>query len=269
MSIFIEASDIVLPVKFIDTRFNLFDVEEGQRQYALGHIDGAVYWDLNKDLSDLSKGEGRHPMPSNEQLQNLFERSGLLLEDEIVIYDQGGAPYSSRAWFMLKYAGFPHVKIVNGGLEALLDAGYELTNQAAVVEPTTLSINWDEKIVATRDQVKEVTVGERKAILLDARNYTRYIGEHEPIDTLAGHIPTAQNFDWEQLLVEKRFTNNEVLSERFDKEQSYIVYCGSGVTASPLFVSLCNEGFEHLQLYVGSYSDWITAYPVAVGEETK
>lgn len=269
MSIFIEASEIVLPVKFIDTRFNLFDEAEGHHQYSLGHIDGAIYWDLNKDLSDLSKAEGRHPMPSNTQLQALFERSGLSLDDEIVIYDQGGAPYSSRAWFMLNYAGFQRVKIVNGGLEALLEAGYELTDHPSIVEPTKLSINWDEKFVATREQVKEVTVGERKAILLDARTYARYIGEHEPIDRVAGHIPTAQNFNWEQLLVEKRFTNNEILSERFDKELSYIVYCGSGVTASPLFVSLFNEGFEHLQLYVGSYSDWITAYPVAVGDDSK
>ena len=269
MSIIIDANEIVLPVKFIDTRFNLFSADEGHHQYLLGHIDGAIYWDINVDLSDLTSSNGRHPMPSNEQLQSLFERSGLLLDDEIVIYDQGGAPYSARAWFMLHYAGFKKVKIVNGGLEALLEAGFELTTALPDIKPSSLTIKWNKHLVASREQVREVTEGNRNAILLDARNYQRYIGEHEPIDPIPGHIPTAINFDWEQVLNEKRFAMNEVLKEHFDQNQEYIVYCGSGVTAAPLFVSLMNEDFNKLQLYVGSYSDWITAYPVAVGDESK
>jgi thiosulfate/3-mercaptopyruvate sulfurtransferase len=269
VSVFIEANEIQLPVKFIDTRFNLLNTTEGKHQYDLGHIDGAVYFDLNEDLSDLTSVEGRHPMPSHEGLTDLFERSGLQLDDEIIIYDQGAAPYSSRAWFILTYAGFSNVKIVNGGLEALLEAGYSLTKDVPNVERTSIQPKWATDLVASREEVLEVTAGQKEAVLVDARNYRRYIGEIEPIDPIAGHIPTAQNFDWEQLLVGQKIANGNVLLERFDRDQSYIVYCGSGVTASPLFTSLLNEGYENVQLYVGGYSDWIRTYPIAIGDETK
>lgn len=269
MSIFIEAKDIPKNAKFIDTRFNLSNSEEGYALYTQLHIEGAVYWDLNKDLSDLSKQEGRHPMPSNEQLQALFERSGLHLDDEIVIYDQGGAPYSSRAWFLLHYAGFSNIRIVNGGLEALLQADYPLTNEMPAVTPSSLTLDWKDVLVATKEQVREVADGNKGAILLDARSYQRYIGEIEPIDPVAGHIPGAQSFDWEQLLKENRFVPNEDLRATYGKDQAYIVYCGSGVTAAPLFVTMFNEGYADVQLYVGGFSDWITTYPVATGDETK
>lgn len=271
MSIFIEAKEISknATYKFIDTRFSLLDVNEGFVMYEAAHIDGAIYWDLNKDLSDLASNEGRHPMPSKEHLTALFERSGLALDDVIYIYDQGGAPYASRAWFMLTYAGFMNVKIVNGGYGALLDAGFVESNEVPVIQPSILDLQFNDLLVATKEQVRQVTVGEKSGVLLDARSYERYIGEVEPLDPIAGHIPTAQNFNWEHLVRDGRFEHNEGLLDRFEKDEAYIVYCGSGVTASPLFVTMYNEGYEDIQLYVGSYSDWITSYPVATGDENK
>ena len=271
MSIFIEANEIPKdePYKLIDTRFSLLDVNEGFAMYEAAHIEGAVYWDLNKDLSDMASNEGRHPMPSKEQLTALFERSGLTLNDVIYIYDQGGAPYASRAWFMLTYAGFTHVKIVNGGYTAMLDAGFAVSNEAPTIQPTVLQLPFNDLLIATREQVRKVTVGEKNGVLLDARSYERYIGKEEPIDSIAGHIPTAQNFNWEHLMRDGRFVRSDELLDRFEKDEAYIVYCGSGVTASPLFLAMYNEGYEDIQLYVGSYSDWITTYPVATGDENR
>ena len=271
MSIFIEAKDIVksAPYKLIDTRFSLYNVNEGFATYEASHIEGAIYWDLNSDLSDMASTEGRHPMPSKEQLTALFERSGLALDDVIYIYDQGGAPYASRAWFMLAYAGFPNVKIVNGGYEALVDAGFAESNEVPVVQPSVLNLQFNDLLVATKEQVRQVTVGERNGVLVDARSFERYIGEVEPLDPIAGHIPTAQNFNWEHLVRDGRFERNEGLHDTFEKDAAYIVYCGSGVSATPLFVTMYNEGYEDIQLYVGSYSDWITSYPVATGDENK
>ncbi len=271
MSIFIEANEISKdsPYKLIDTRFSLLDVNEGFSMYEAAHIDGAIYWDLNKDLSNFASNEGRHPMPSKEQLTALFERSGLALDDVIYIYDQGGAPYASRAWFMLTYAGFVNVKIINGGYTALLDEGFIISSGIPTVTPSVLNLQFNDLLVASKEQVRQVTVGERNGVLLDARSYERYIGEVEPLDSVAGHIPKAQNFNWEQLMREGRFERNEELLDKFEKDEAYIVYCGSGVTASPLFVTMYNEGYEDIQLYVGSYSDWITSYPVATGDENK
>lgn len=267
MNIFIEGKEVPKNAKIIDTRFQLQNPEAGKEMYKEGHIEGAIYFDLNEDLSDLSLNAGRHPMPSDEKLQQLFERSGLELDDFIVVYDQGGAPYSARAWFLLYYAGFKHVKIVNGGMQALVDAGFKLTTETPTIAPTKLKLTFKHAIVANKEDVKHVTLN-RTSTLVDARSYERYIGDVEPIDPVKGHIPTAQNYDWEKLFHSNYFGLEEDFSKQFPKENNYIVYCGSGVSAAPLYVAFKEQGFEHVKLYVGSFSDWITTEEVATGDET-
>jgi len=252
--------------RFIDTRFNLQDREWGKQAFQNGHIQGAVYWDLEKDLSDMTKNDGRHPMPSKEQLQRLFEQSGLNYDDVIYVYDQGGAPFAARAWWMLKYADFPNVYIINGGYEALKEAGLAVTADAPAHKPTNLTLKWNESIYSSRTDVKNIVDGQHNALLLDARSAERYRGENEPIDKVAGHIPTAQNFDWEQLKQGAELHANEQLLAKFNPNEEIVVYCGSGVTASPLYAILADAGYENLKLYVGSFSDWITEYEVETGE---
>ncbi|MDI7741356.1 sulfurtransferase [Lysinibacillus fusiformis] len=263
--VFVAAQDIKYG-RLIDTRFNLQDREWGKQAFQNGHIQGAIYWDLEKDLSDMAKNDGRHPMPSKEQLQQLFEQAGLNYDDIIYVYDQGGAPFAARAWWMLKYAGFPKVYIVNGGYEALKEAGLAVSADAPDYEPTNLTITWNESIYSSRTDVKNIVDGHHKALLLDARSAERYRGENEPIDKVAGHIPTAQNFDWEQLKHGAELHANEQLFSKFNPNEEIVVYCGSGVTASPLYAILADSGYVNLKLYVGSYSDWITEYEVETGE---
>ena len=106
-------------VRFVDTRFDLQNKEAGNKLFEEGHAPGAIYIDLEQDLSDMGSSNGRHPMPNKEKLSALFEGLGLTYEDQIVVYDQGAAPFAPRAWWMLTYAGFPNVVIVNGGAPAL------------------------------------------------------------------------------------------------------------------------------------------------------
>ncbi|RHW37660.1 sulfurtransferase [Lysinibacillus yapensis] len=252
--------------RLIDARFHLAEKDRGKQEFREGHIKGAIYWDLEENLSDMAKKEGRHPMPSKEQLQNLFEVSGLTYEDQIYIYDQGGEPFAARAWWMLKFANFPNVYIVNGGFQALKEAGLQVTDEVKEFQRSKLSLDWNEAIFAARNDVKKVVDGLDKATLLDARAGERYRGEHEAIDKVAGHIPTAKNFDWEQLKQDSELHGNAKLRETFDKEENIIVYCGSGVTASPLYAVLADLGYHHLRLYVGSYSDWILEHEIETGE---
>ena len=263
--VFVDAKE-VKNGRFIDTRFNLQDRLWGQKSYEEAHIEGAIYWDLEQDLSDMSKSEGRHPMPSKEQLQMLFENAGLTLDDTIYIYDQGGAPFAPRAWWMLKYANFKNVYIVNGGYDQLKEAGFATTNEISEFTPSTLSISWNESIYASRQHVKNIVDGEVKATLLDARAAQRYRGEIEPLDKVAGHIPTAKNYDWEQLKSGTTLQPNEQLQHTVSKDEDVVVYCGSGVTASPVYAALADAGYDNIKLYVGSYSDWITQYEVETGE---
>ncbi|HWK24180.1 MAG TPA: sulfurtransferase [Ureibacillus sp.] len=263
--VFVSAHEVKLG-RFIDTRFNLQDSEWGKQAFQKGHIQGAVYWDLEQDLSDMTKNDGRHPMPSKEHLQQLFEQAGLNKDDFIYIYDQGGSPFSARAWWMLKYANFQNVYLVNGGFEALKQAGFVVTNDETIYDRSNLTLDWNESIYSSRENVKSIVDGHKQAVLLDARSGARYRGETEPLDKVAGHIPTAKNFDWEQLKQGLELHANDELLSRFNLEDEIVVYCGSGVTASPLYAILANSGYENIKLYVGSYSDWITQYEVETGE---
>ncbi|MEO4052926.1 sulfurtransferase [Solibacillus sp. CAU 1738] len=263
--VFVTVDEIVEKPRFIDTRFSLANVDEGRTLFAQGHIDGAIYWDLERDLSNMESSNGRHPMLTKEQLQSLVERSGLSYEDTIYVYDQGGSPFAPRAWYMLKYAGFPNVYIVNGGYPALAEE-FPVTTEEADYQETQLMLDWQDGIYASRDDVKRIVDGLEKVTLLDARATGRYRGEHEPIDPIAGHIPTAKNFDWEQVKKGSTLAPNDVLLSKVSKDEEIVVYCGSGVTASPLFAVLAEAGYENIRVYVGSYSDWITTYDVEVGE---
>lgn len=263
--VFVDAKEVKAG-RFIDARFNLKDKKWGQLEYDKEHIEGAIYWDLERDLSDLSRIEGRHPIPLKEQLQFLFEQSGLRLEDTIYIYDQGAAPFAARAWWMLTYASFPNVYIVNGGYSVLKQAGFTVTAKVPTFTPSKISITWNESIYASRADVKNIVDNKEKATLLDARAAERYRGENETIDHIAGHIPTAKNFDWEQLIKGTSLHSNEQLLKKVSKDEEIVVYCGSGVTASPLYAVLAESGYENIRLYVGSYSDWIAHYDVETGE---
>ena len=262
----VEANQVKKDGRFIDTRFNLQDKSWGQKVFTESHIEGAIYWGLESELSNMTSTEGRHPMPSKDQLKQLFETAGLNIDDTIYIYDQGAAPFAPRAWWMLKYANFPNVYIVNGGINALIEEGFTVTSEIKTFPKTSLQLNWNDTIYANRQDVKQIVDGHKKATLLDARAAVRYKGEQETIDVKAGHIPSAKNFDWEQLKEGNKLVANSALLDQFNKNDDIVVYCGSGVTASPLYAILANAGYENIQLYVGSFSDWITQYEVETGE---
>jgi thiosulfate/3-mercaptopyruvate sulfurtransferase len=248
--------------KWIDARFSLQSPEEGRKKYESSHVVGAVYWDLEKDMSDMKKRTGRHPMPNKMDLINLFRKSGLELDDAIIVYDDGGSPFAARAWWLLQYAGFNQSFIALEGFGTIKELGIPVDDNQVVPTPTQIAPTWNEAIFADREFVKEIVNGSVEGKLLDARSATRYRGEQEPIDPIAGRIPGALNFDWEQLKsdgiyrVDERV--NEQLNSVVNSSDSVTVYCGSGVTAAPLYAMLAHHGYLKLQLYVGSYSDWIT-----------
>ncbi|KOO49006.1 sulfurtransferase [Viridibacillus arvi] len=271
-NVFISIKDIdVNNVIWIDARFNLQNAEEGRKLYGLEHIKGAVYWDLEKDLSDMTKDEGRHPMPEKEQLQSLFERSGLQYDTDktIAVYDQGASPFATRAWWMLQYGGFKNAKIVKEGYTAIKEAGIAVQSGEEALTTTTLIPRWQDDLYVNRTGVKEIVDGKVKKVLLDARAEARYLGQIEPMDKVAGHIPGARNFDWEQLKADGVLTTNQKLHDVVKQDEQIVVYCGSGVTASPLFAILKEDGYSNVQLYTGSYSDWITEYAPEKGISKK
>lgn len=247
---------------WIDTRFNLQDVQEGKRNYAKSHVSGAIYWDLEEALSDMTKQEGRHPLPDKEKLTELFRKSGLNLNDNIIVYDDGGSPFAARAWWLLQYAGFKQSFIALEGFEALKEASVPVDDWVPKPVPSAVTPQWDETIYASRQYVEQTVEGQTASHLLDARSAERYRGEQEPIDPIAGRIPGALNFDWEQLKREDAYRLDDVVRSELNQvvtsDEEVTVYCGSGVTAAPLYAMLKHHGYDKVRLYVGSYSDWIS-----------
>lgn len=267
-----EKQTLDKPIKWIDARFSLQNPKAGEQAYSQDHIEGAVHWDLEKNLSDMQKTGGRHPLPDQDALTEMFQTSGLELDDHIVVYDDGGEPFAARAWWILKYAGFKHVSISIEGFDELKNFGYLTKNKISKRPHSTVEPKWNELMLATKQDVKEVISAETGEMLLDARAAARYRGEHEPLDAIAGHIPSAHNFDWAQLVTEGKLdVTGEAAKQLLDIAESgkpITVYCGSGVTAAPLYAMLVQQGRSNVRLYAGSYSDWIEDgdLEVATGE---
>ncbi|WP_449124174.1 sulfurtransferase [Pseudomonas viridiflava] len=253
-------------LEILDCRFALEDSDYGQRSYAQGHIEGARFADLNRDLSSpVVKGRtGRHPLPDSDTLVERLRAWGISNDSDIVLYDDGPGMYAARAWWLLAWLGkCEGVYLLDGGLKAWHAAGLPLSLDAPGGEPGDFTGEPDMSLVLSASRLQG-RLGRPEMTLIDARAEARFRGEVEPIDPVAGHIPGAQCVAFnENLGPDGRFLPPEQLKQRFaDKLQgrpveSLVSYCGSGVTACHNLFALCLAGYPLGTLYAGSWSEWI------------
>lgn len=251
----------------LDCRFALEDVDYGQRSYAEGHIAGAHFADLERDLSGpVVKGvTGRHPLPQPERLVERFRQWGISNDSEVVLYDDGPGAFAARAWWLLAWLGKRSgVSILDGGLKAWHAAGLPLSLDPADRHEGNFSGQPDPALVVSAEQLRE-RLGDPAMTLLDARGLPRFRGEVEPIDPVAGHIPGAQCAAFtDNLGADGQFLPVDQLKARFAaligsrKPQELVAYCGSGVTACHNLFALSLAGYPLAPLYAGSWSEWIT-----------
>ncbi|WP_030169767.1 MULTISPECIES: sulfurtransferase [Actinomycetes] len=262
------------PVTVLDVRWRL-DRPDGRDDYETGHIPGAVYVDLETELSDHSvTGRGRHPLPSGDSLQAAARRWGLNDGVPVVIYDDWNRAGSARAWWVLTAAGVTGARILDGGLSAWVAAGEELVKGAespADGDVTLAHTDLYKGALATLT-AEEVATFTDSGVLVDARAPERFRGEVEPVDPVAGHIPGAGNAPSTATLGDDgTFRDADELRELFasagaDGSAPVGVYCGSGVTAAVDLVALKITGVD-AALFPGSWSQWSSdaANPVATG----
>ena len=261
----------------LDCRFALDDPDYGQRSYAEGHIAGASFADLERDLSGtVVKGvTGRHPLPRAEDLIERLQAWGISADSEVVLYDDGPGAYAARAWWLLVWLGKRNgVYILDGGLKAWHAAGLPLSLDPASVIRGTFTGEPDSSVLLSAQQLQQ-RLGQPELTLLDARALPRFKGEVEPIDPIAGHIPGAQCAAFtDNLDADGGFLPADQLKQRFaaklgDRQPDALVaYCGSGVTACHNLFALCLAGYPLGALYAGSWSEWINdpARAIALGE---
>ena len=248
-------------VVIIDCRFSLADSESGQKQYQESHIPGAFYLDLNRDLaSAVGKHGGRHPLPNMGELADKLSAIGINSSETLVVaYDDSRLAFAARLWWLLRYMGHSKVALLDGGFSAWKAAGYSVTNTLPQPREGKFVVQLQPDLVVDIETVKE-----RKdlpgEVLIDSRESERYAGLREPIDPIAGHIPGAVNYPWQEVTDETgKVRSTSAQKQRWAQLETgaeIIVYCGSGVTACVNLLSLEIAGIPDAKLYVGSWSDW-------------
>jgi thiosulfate/3-mercaptopyruvate sulfurtransferase len=226
------------------------------------HIPLAQYIDLNTHLSGpIEKHGGRHPLPDLTSFSEYLGSIGITNDSIILCYDNGKHENAARCLMLLKLIGHQTMFIINGGINAWIQNNLPTTSDLVKMHPEKYHINESESFIVDYQEVLK-KIEDNHTILIDSRENFRYRGESEPIDGIAGHIPTAVNYFWKDVLNNEGFVKTEMeLQEHFrhiQKEKEIIVYCGSGVTACVNVLGLEEAGYKNVKLYAGSYSDWIS-----------
>ncbi|TCV91416.1 thiosulfate/3-mercaptopyruvate sulfurtransferase [Luteibacter rhizovicinus] len=265
-------------VLFVDCRFDLVDPGKAARDFAEGHIAGAVRADLDTDLADLATppaGRGRHPLPEPEVFAALLSRAGWRPDLQVVAYDaSGGALAAARFWWLARLAGIDNVAVLDGGYPAWLAEGLPVSNDVPAHSSTAVHVVFDPAQTVPVDELTE-GVASGRMLLLDARAAPRFRGDVEPLDPVAGHVPGARNRPFsENLETSGRFRSPGELREVFGQiigphaPDEVVHMCGSGVTACHNLLAMEYAGLTGSRLFAPSWSGWVSdrARGVATGD---
>ena len=262
-------------LRIIDCRSELADTGAGRRYYLGGHIPGAVFADLDVDLAaPVTPDTGRHPLPAASAFADTCKRLGVSNTTEVVVYDHGTGALAARAWWMLRWLGHSRVRVLDGGFERWVTLSNPTVSGAETPDAGNfVACPRSDRVLTTAELATQPRIATLR--LYDARDATRFRGEHEPIDAVAGHIPGSNNLPYAvSLAADGRWKSAAELEELWggvlgdDKTKPWAVMCGSGVTACHLALSAAEVGYSDPRLYVGSWSEWIRdpARPIGLGE---
>ena len=262
-----------------DCRHDLADPQAGHAAYAAGHLSGAHFASIDRDLSDQSAAadgsfRGRHPLPTPAAFIATLRAWGIDDTTQIVAYDGHGGMFAARLWWMLRWVGHAAVAVLDGGLPAWVAAGQGVsTSPEPVSRPGNISMQPSlTTTVSAADLLANLR--DKKHTVVDARAADRYRGENETLDPVGGHIPGAKNrFFKENLEADGRFKPAAVLRAGFagvvDDPTTAVMQCGSGVTACHNLLALEVAGLPGAALYPGSWSEWCAdaTRPIASGAD--
>ncbi len=260
----------------IDCRFSLADTEHGRRGYAEGHIPGAHYLHLDEDLSGpVTPHTGRHPLPDPQILATKLHALGIGVNCQVVVYDDSYGSMAVRLWWMLRWLGHPTVALLNGNFQTWARQKRPLSQALPSVTHNGSHAWLPERAAWVSTAEIETLLATGSPLLIDARNEIRFNGESDPIDPVAGHIPGAINWVFEENLdIDGTYLPPEALRENYQallngRSPTEVIHvCGSGVTACHNLLAMEIAGLPGSRLYPGSWSEWIRdpKHPIAIGD---
>ena len=255
-----EASDLDNTV-FLDCRSSLGDENWGYEQYKNGHIPGAQYASLDRDLSGSPGPNGRHPLPNRESLAKTFGLWGIDTNTNVIAYDDGSCAYACRLWWLSRWLGHANVAVLDGGLPQWVKVGGVPTKQIAKIKEKYFLVSTPLTHTVSAEEITN-----HEYVLLDARAEERFLGRSEPIDRIAGHIPGAICMPFTKNIArDGLFKRGSPHLNHIPSDGDIVCYCGSGVTATQNLFALVLAGRNEPALYPGSWSEWIedTQRPIA------
>lgn len=234
-----------------DLRWSLTNPTHGLNAYRSGHIPGALFVDLDADLSAPPGIEGRHPLPSPEAFASTLGNLGISPETLVIAYDDMNGTIAARMWWMLRSIGQESVSVLDGGYQAWVEAGYQVETGTNRPSPTDYPTPHTFTGVVGWEDLEERTI-------VDARAAERYLGQTEPVDPKAGHIPGAVNIPTSENLTDRGlFRDAGALKELYaGVADDPVMSCGSGVTACHDALAMVVAGYDMPDVYVGSFSEW-------------
>jgi thiosulfate/3-mercaptopyruvate sulfurtransferase len=257
--------DSVANVLICDCRFDLTQVSAGREAYAKGHIPGAIYVDLDTDLSGNKTGtNGRHPLPDPDEWATTRQRMGIASpginsSSHVIAYDSQGSAFASRLWWMLRAIGHDKVQVLDGGLESWQGLISTAIMAPAPLEKRPEPVAYQGLVLV--DEILDNLASHRKTVI-DARSPDRFHGQNETLDPVAGHIPGSLNRFFKNNLAGSEFKSPEMLRKEYSellaniRASDVIHSCGSGVTACVNLLAMEQAGLVGSLLYAGSWSEW-------------
>lgn len=248
------------PSVIVDCRFSLAEPDLGARLFSQGHIQGAHFLDLDKDLSSpITASSGRHPLPPPEKLAERLRQLGLNSDSQLIAYDDRSGAFAARLWWLCRWLGHTRAAVLDGGFAAwqAADGATASGMGAAPKAHGNFTAHVDNSLALSAQEVQQ-KLQQGRIELIDARGSERFSGKTEPLDAVAGHVPGATNLPFtENLQADGRFRSREELKARFSGERNAVHMCGSGVTACHNILASAYAGLDLPLLYPGSWSEWI------------
>jgi thiosulfate/3-mercaptopyruvate sulfurtransferase len=270
-NLFLEPEDLKLKIqlnknlKILDATFYLPDSGlNAEEEYNNRHIEGAVFFDINK-IAD-PKSSLPHMIPSKEIFSEMMRNLGLNNDDEIIIYDNSPMLSSARAWFLLRYFNHNNIFILKGGIKNWLKQNGTVTNNSSIINKGNFTAH-DEKTDLVKNLSDMIKISNKNdQLILDARSYNRYLGiAKEPRPGLpSGHIPNSKSLPSSDLINKDGVLKSKeelklIFKNNISQDDSVIATCGSGVSACVISLALFTLGKFDVPIYDGSWTEWASS----------